>query len=107
MSNDVKHGLAEMCAKIHTSVEEMSEVFLKSLKRHVYTTPKSYLDLISLYITVLENKRNELGANQNRLAVGLKKLNATNTNIAELKEKLSVMQPKLVIKNDELKIALT
>jgi dynein heavy chain, axonemal len=64
------------------------------------------LDLISLYLKVLEKKRDEFNTNKNRLAVGLKKLNDTNTNIAELKIKLADMQPKLVVKNEELKVAL-
>jgi dynein heavy chain len=53
-AENVKSGLAEMCMKIHISVEEISERFYDSLRRRVYTTPKSYLDLISLYNKVLE-----------------------------------------------------
>ena len=53
-SDEVKSGLAEMCMKIHISVEEISEKFYDSLRRRVYTTPKSYLDLISLYLKVLD-----------------------------------------------------
>jgi len=99
-SDEVKSGLAEMCMKIHISVEEISEKFYDSLRRRVYTTPKSYLDLISLYLKVLDSKRLEFNTNKNRLAIGLNKLNTTNTNIAELKVKLAEMQPKLVVKNE-------
>lgn len=106
-TDEVKAGLSEMCMKIHTSVEEASDEFFQSLRRRVYTTPKSYLDLISLYLKVLEIKRAEFQQNKTRLAVGLKKLNDTNTNIAELRIKLADMQPKLVAKNEELKVALT
>ena len=90
---DIKAGLSEMCAKIHKSVEDMADVFLKSLKRNVYTTPKSYLDLIALYIQLLEVKRVEMGANKDRLAVGLKKLTVTNVEIAALNERITIMQP--------------
>lgn len=92
--------------KIHTSVESMSDEFYESLRRRVYTTPKSYLDLISLYTKLLEIKRDECQVNKNRLANGLKKLNETNEDIKVLKEKLAIMQPQLVIKNDELAVAL-
>ena len=40
------------------------------------------------------------------MAIGLNKLNTTNTNIAELKVKLADMQPKLEKKNAELAVAL-
>lgn len=42
---------------IHTSVEECSEDFYNELRRRVYTTPKSYLDLINLYLSTLDQKR--------------------------------------------------
>jgi dynein heavy chain len=90
-SKEVIEGLADMCMRIHTSVEDMSEQFYESLRRRVYTTPKSYLDLISLYNKVLNEKRNEFNTNKNRLSIGLKKLTDTNTNIAELKIKLAEM----------------
>jgi dynein heavy chain len=46
-----------MCMKIHRSVEVTSDNFFNELRRKVYTTPKSYLDLISLYEKVLSKKR--------------------------------------------------
>jgi dynein heavy chain len=49
-SEDVRQSLAEMCKNIHISVEEISSKFYNELRRMVYTTPKSYLDLISLYM---------------------------------------------------------
>lgn len=95
-----------MCMIIHTTVEDASEKFYAQLRRRVYTTPKSYLDLINLYLIALEQKRNEFNINKNRLANGLKKLNNTNANIAELKVKLAELQPLLKLKNEELKVAL-
>lgn len=92
--------------KIHTSVEERSEAFFAQLRRRVYTTPKSYLDLISLYMSILETQRKEFYINKNRLASGLKKLNDTNMSIDEFKIKLAEMQPKLQQKNEDIKVAL-
>ena len=48
-----------MCIMIHTTVEEKSAEFYEKLRRKVYTTPKSYLDLIHLYVSSLEIKREE------------------------------------------------
>jgi dynein heavy chain len=105
-NDEVKSGLANMCMKIHISVEEAADRFYESLRRRIYTTPKSYLDLISLYLKKLDEQRNAFHLNKNRLAIGLKKLNDTNSNIAELKIKIEEMQPKLVQKNAELKVSL-
>lgn len=105
-SEEVRLSLAEMCMVIHTSVEEESERFFGELRRRVYTTPKSYLDLINLYLSTLDQKRYEYNVNRNRLATGLKKLNDTNKSIAELRVKLTQLQPLLQKKNEDLKVAL-
>lgn len=91
----VRDGLAEMCMKIHISVEEVSQKFWESLRRRVYTTPKSYLDLISLYMQLLDEKRDEYHQNKSRLSNGLSKLNEANREIAELKISLAEKQPIL------------
>ena len=76
------------------------------MRRKVYTTPKSYLDLISLYTKVLEVKREIFQTNKNRLAIGLKKLNDTNAEISILSANIKEMTPKLELKNEELKVEL-
>jgi len=106
VSQEVRNGLAEQCKNIHISVEEVSQQFYDSLRRRVYTTPKSYLDLINLYVKVLDAKRTIYHNNKSRLANGLNKLNTTNQNIADLKVKLAEMQPILEKKNEELAVAL-
>jgi hypothetical protein len=46
-----------MCVVIHQSVGDASDRFYSELRRKYYTTPKSYLDLISLYLQLLREKR--------------------------------------------------
>jgi hypothetical protein len=43
-------------------------------RRYNYTTPKSYLELISLYKQLLERKRQELRAAKERLQNGVEKI---------------------------------
>lgn len=105
-NEEVRKSLSEMCMLIHTTVEDVSDQFFAQLRRRVYTTPKSYLDLINLYLSTLDQKRVEYNINRSRLANGLKKLNDTNKSIAELRVKLTEMQPLLQKKNEDLKVAL-
>ena len=106
-SEDVREELAKMCMLIHTTVEEASDRFYEELRRRVYTTPKSYLDLISLYINTLDKKRKEYYANKNRLSDGLKKLEDTNKQIAELKVSLAESAPILAQKDIDLAETMT
>eukprot|EP00899_Mesostigma_viride_P007437 jgi/Mesvir1/16695/Mv15092-RA.1 len=91
----VRASLARMCVEIHVSVTAVAEQFYAELRRHFYTTPKSYLDLISLYVHLLNEKRSEMRNARDRLLNGLSKLAETNTVVAEMKTSLSELQPKL------------
>ena len=53
----VQQKVAEMCMEIHTSVSDMAERFYNELKRRYYTTPTSYLELITLYLTMIKEKK--------------------------------------------------
>ena len=101
-SEETREELAKMCMVIHTSVVESSTRFWEELRRRIYTTPKSYLDLISLYISMLDKKRREFNANKDRLASGLAKLQVTNEQIAELKISLAESAPILAQKDKDL-----
>ena len=46
-----------MCVEIHTSVSAMAERFYAELRRRYYTTPTSYLELINLYLQMMQDKR--------------------------------------------------
>ena len=46
-----------MCVEIHTSVSSMADRFYAELRRRYYTTPTSYLELINLYLSMLDDKR--------------------------------------------------
>ena len=49
-----------MCVYVHQSVEKACTDFYASLKRNVYVTPKSYIDLIESYKQLLQMKKEEL-----------------------------------------------
>jgi len=106
-NEEIREELAKMCMLIHTSVEEAADNFYDELRRRVYTTPKSYLDLISLYINTLDRKRKEVSANKNRLSQGLKKLEETNKQIADLKVSLAESAPILAQKDIDLAETMT
>ncbi|MEW5314022.1 MAG: hypothetical protein WDW38_005550 [Sanguina aurantia] len=92
---EVTLALAGMCVKIHTSVSETSDRFFAELRRRYYTTPKSYLDLINLYLQLLKEKREELTNAKERLLDGLSKLNQTNAMVDGMRGELALLQPIL------------
>lgn len=53
VSSQVRAGLIRMCGVVHTSIKVFADKFYDELVRRVYTTPKSYLDLINSYTAKL------------------------------------------------------
>lgn len=47
-------------AEVHTSIDDANEKFLKLERRHNYTTPKSFLELIDFYKKLLTIKRDKI-----------------------------------------------
>ena len=43
-------------------------------RRYVYTTPKSFLELIKLFKTMLTKKKDELESNKSKYEIGVIKL---------------------------------
>ena len=84
-----------MCVYTHKSVERKAEEFYGILKRRVYNTPKSYLDLIKSYDLFLQQKQSQVRNRRNILFTGLTKLEETNEEVAKLKEELTKLQPIL------------
>lgn len=55
----------------------MTERFYHEMKRHYYTTPSSYLELLKLYKRLLESKKKEVNFKRARISNGLQ-VNANN-----------------------------
>lgn len=68
-------------AYVHTTVNEMSKVYLATERRYNYTTPKTFLEQIKLYQSLLAKKRAELVAKIERLENGLMKLQSTASQV--------------------------
>lgn len=68
--------------------------------RHVYTTPKSYLELIKLYRSLLAEKRQDAAAAIERLENGLAKLKETSESVSQLEETLKVMLEDAAVKKE-------
>lgn len=65
-------------------VNELSVKLLEQERRYVYTTPKSFLELIKLYSQMLKQKKDELERNKERYESGLIKLRETQAQVAEI-----------------------
>lgn len=76
------------------------------IHRRVYTTPKSYLDLISMYISMLKGLQDVVDKKSERMKVGVRKLIETNDVVDGLRGELVKLEPILKSKAIETEALL-
>ncbi|XP_059180294.1 dynein axonemal heavy chain 9-like [Centropristis striata] len=98
---EVKESVSKFMAYIHTSVNRTSKEYLANERRFNYTTPKSFLEQIMLYRSLLGQKSKDLTSKMERLENGLEKLNSTSAQVDDLKAKLAAQEVELKQKNED------
>ncbi|XP_069339362.1 dynein axonemal heavy chain 9 [Eulemur rufifrons] len=97
----VKQSISKFMAFVHTSVNQTSQSYLSNEQRHNYTTPKSFLEFIRLYQSLLHRNGKELKSRMERLENGLLKLHSTSAQVDALKAKLAAQEVELKQKNED------
>ncbi|TYZ57148.1 hypothetical protein PybrP1_002034 [[Pythium] brassicae (nom. inval.)] len=99
--DDARAGIENFMPFSFQSVNACAERFFRAERRYVYTTPKSYLELLQLYKKILRQKVKEYAAAIERLEKGLQKLKETGETVArlevELKGKLEAAEDKKAV----------
>ncbi|XP_076826869.1 dynein axonemal heavy chain 11 [Brachyhypopomus gauderio] len=94
-------------AHAHASVKQASERYRRAERRFCYSTPRSFLELLSLYGSLLERKRGQLGQRLSRLQAGLQELKTTAAQVEDLKAKLSSQEVELSLKSQAAEALIT
>ncbi|KAK3254170.1 Dynein beta chain, flagellar outer arm [Cymbomonas tetramitiformis] len=79
-------------AAVHLAVTDASINYLARDRRYYYTTPKSYLELIALYKSLLGTKRDDLRAQRERLENGVAKIAQASAQVNDLQVNLKQEQ---------------
>nr|XP_029133801.1 dynein heavy chain 11, axonemal-like [Labrus bergylta] len=103
----IQESISLFMAYVHTSVNQASEKYQCNEKRYNYTTPKSFLQQITLYRNLLEKSRAQLHHNMNRLENGLQKLQTTAAQVEDLKAKLASQEAELTFKKQKTEALIT
>ncbi|VDK35198.1 unnamed protein product [Taenia asiatica] len=94
-SEETKNKVAELCTFTHLTVSSAAVRFFEELKRYYYTTPTSYLELLSIYRVMLDDRRSNLKIMQEKFKNGLNKIQETNDLVTRMEEELTALRPKL------------
>ena len=75
-------------AFVHTQSIEMCTAYFNEERRYNYATPKSFLEFIDLYKSLLSKKRGDIENEASQLEIGLQKLLQTEEDVGQLKLRL-------------------
>ena len=82
-------------AHCHLSVAKISDKYKEEKRRYNYVTPKSFLELIAFYKTLLDRKTKAIMTLIDRLDIGLSIIKKTNDDVGELRKDLEHTMEKV------------
>ena len=100
-------SVVEHMVHVHLSVSVFSKQFQQKLRRSNHVTPKNYLDFISSYTRLLQEKDKYICDQCSRLSKGLTNLNDAADQIKVLNEQLEVQQVAVTEKSAACEVLLT
>ena len=98
-------AIAQHMAEVHLSIGDANDEFRRVERRNNYTTPTSFLELITFYKALLNRKRGHITEQIERLEVGLQTMRGTTDQVGELTQLLEVKMVDVGVekeKTDEL-----
>ncbi|XP_028177563.1 dynein heavy chain 10, axonemal, partial [Ostrinia furnacalis] len=98
--------IVEHVVHVHMSVARYSVEFLLRLRRNNYVTPKHYMDFLTNYLSLLNEKDAFIIAQCERLIGGLAKIEEANVQLEDLNAKLAVQKIIVAEQTKECEILL-
>nr|XP_055065627.1 dynein axonemal heavy chain 11 isoform X2 [Misgurnus anguillicaudatus] len=103
----VQKSISLFMAHAHTSAKQVSECYCRNERRHIYSTPRSFLEQLRLYESLLKERERELQLRHGRLRSGLQKLKMTASQVEDLTVKLNSQEVELTLKNQAAEALMT
>ena len=94
----IRAGIEKFMPYSFKTVDEYSTKILEQERRYVYTTPKSFLELIKLFKVMLGQKEGELVNAKDRYELGVVKLTETAEVVSKLEEELKLFSVEVEAK---------
>ncbi|KAJ3260954.1 hypothetical protein HK103_006909 [Boothiomyces macroporosus] len=100
--------LLDACIFVHHCSKQVNHTLsVKKQKTHIFLTPRQYIDFVTNFCKIYQEKRSQLEDRQRHLIVGLERLRETLVKVGELGASLEEKKKELEIKtaqaNEKLK----
>lgn len=85
---------------------QLAETYFKETKRQIYVTPVMFMGVFDIFKELLSRKNEEIERERSKYEQGVRKLEQAKVMIEEMEEKLTNLQPQLVVKTKEVEKGL-
>jgi len=89
-NEEIREAVGAHMSFVHLSIGDANKEFLASERRHNYTTPTSFLELINFYKLLLGKKQDKITDQISRLEIGLNTMQSTTDKVDDLKKLLEI-----------------
>lgn len=96
-----RDAIVNSMVHVHHSMRHINERLYRQQNKTTYLTPRQFLDFVTQYIKIFNEKRDDLEEQQRHLNVGLDKLRETVNKVSELKKSLAEKKSELEKKDAE------
>jgi dynein heavy chain len=97
-SDEIRAGIEKFMPYSFKVVDKFSDMILEQERRTVYTTPKSFLELIKLFKVMQQKKEGDLIATKEKYETGVIKLQETGEVVAKLEDELKIFSVEVEAK---------
>jgi len=97
-TEEIRDGIEKFMPYSFKVVNELSELIYEKERRYVYTTPKSFLELIKLFKVMQATKEGQLLESKEKYESGVIRLTETGEMVEKLKEELAVFSVEVEAK---------
>lgn len=89
-SDEIRKAIVRFMPFSFTVVNQYSELIKTQERRFVYTTPKSFLELVKLFKNMLGKKMTYLEDEKSKFEIGVAKLKDTEEAVAVIEQELKI-----------------
>jgi dynein heavy chain len=101
INDQLKAQSVSMFTAFHKTIISLGKKYFDELKRRVYITPTSFLELIKTFKMLFDKRRGEILFLKERYLIGLQKLESATINLQVLKNELTDLKPKMIKMSEE------
>lgn len=95
IDEEIKELVSDLCVVMHKDAKGMALKFYNELRRHYYLTPSSYIELLSIFKKVYQQRKGKIESDISIYVKGVHTLKDAKEKVDVMKKDIIELTPKL------------